>query len=51
LLALPARLEPEELEAMVQAVPKRHTIVGKVEGRWEVSQHSWGSLHVVVLPT
>lgn len=30
------RLEPEELEAMVQAVPKRHTIVGKVEGRWEI---------------
>jgi hypothetical protein len=21
---------------MVQAVPKRHTIVGKLEGRWEV---------------
>jgi hypothetical protein len=30
------RLEPEELEAMVQAVPKRHSILGKMDGRWEV---------------
>lgn len=35
-LLLCPRVEPEELEAMVQAVPKRATILGKMDGRWEV---------------
>jgi hypothetical protein len=33
------RVEVEELEAMVQALPKNVTIIGKTTGRWEVRVH------------
>jgi hypothetical protein len=55
LLLLWCRVEPEELDAMVQAVPKKVTIVGKMEGRWEVSNAlllllPWLLLHCVEQP-
>lgn len=40
LLLLVVRVEPDELEALIEAVPKKLSLVAITEGKWEVRENS-----------
>lgn len=40
LLSLVVRIDPDELEALVQAVPKKLSLYAITEGKWEVRGYS-----------